>query len=132
MTLTNYKTRNIEVLISLYHLLVNADGVIDDTEREFGELMKKHEGIDDSDFNDHLNRISATDKDELTEECITILNQCDHSWKICCIAWMSLIANSSGFMAPEEWKLIYYIYKTKLKLKMPEILELRKKLPRPQ
>lgn len=132
MTLIDNKTRNVEVLISLYHLLVNADGHVDDTEIEFGELMKKHEGINDSEFNDHLNRISATSMAILTDDCISILNQCDHTWKIKCIAWMSLIANSSGFMAPEEWKLIYYIYKTKLKLKMPEILEMRKVLPRPE
>lgn len=132
MTFSNSKTRNIEVLISLYHLLVNADGIIDDTEIMMGELMKRHEDIDDLDFDYHLNKVSKLDATELTKDCISTLNDCDHAWKIYCVAWMSLIANSSGFMAPEEWSLIYYIYKTKLKLKMPEILELRKELPRPE
>lgn len=130
MTLTDHKTRNIEVLISLYHLLVNADGQIDDTEIKMGEFLKQHEKIDELEFNEHLKTVSELDEKELTEDCIEILSKCDHNWKIKCIAWMSLIANSSGFMAPEEWKLIYYIYKTKLKLKMPEILEMRKELPR--
>lgn len=132
MTPTNSKSRNIEVLISLYHLLVNADGVIDDTEIKMGDFLKKHEGIDDIYFNEHLNKVSELDESELTEDCIATLSNCDHTWKIKCVSWMSLIANSSGFMAPEEWKLIYYIYKTRLKLKMPEILEMRKTLPRPE
>ena len=59
------------------------------------------------------------------------LKKCNHESKVRSIAWMSLIANSDGFMDPQEWKLIYYIYNTELKLKLSEIMEMQKQLPRP-
>jgi len=131
MTLTENKTHYFGGLVSLYHLLINADGHIDDKELIMGELMKKHENIDDWEFNYHLNRISDQDKDIIISDCVCALKKCDYEWKIKCIAWMSLIANSDGFMAPEEWKLIYHIYNTELKLNLSDILEMQKQLPRP-
>lgn len=131
MTLTDNKTHYFGGLVALYHLLINADGHVDDKELRMGELMKKHENIDDWEFNYHLNRIAEQDKEKIISDCINSLNKCDHEWRIKCIAWMSLIANSDGFMAPEEWKLIYYIYNTELKLNLSDILEMQKQLPRP-
>ncbi len=132
MTVTKNKTNYIEGLVSLYHLLINADGHIDDKELKMGELMKKHEGIADEVFNATLERISGMPKDDVIEDCIISLNKCDYDLKVKCIAWMSMIANSDGFMAPEEWQLIYHIYNTKLKLSLTDILEMHKQLPRPE
>jgi uncharacterized tellurite resistance protein B-like protein len=131
MTLTDNKTHYFGGLVALYHLLINADGHVDDKELKMGELMKKHEGIDDWEFNYHLNRVAELDKDTIISDCVNSLNKCDYEWKVKCIAWMSLIANSDGFMAPEEWKLIYHIYNTELKLNLSDILEMQKQLPRP-
>jgi uncharacterized tellurite resistance protein B-like protein len=131
MTVTQDKTNYIEGLVSLYHLLINADGHIDEKELKMGELMKQHEGIDEKEFDALLDRISSMDKDAAIEDCINSLNKCDYDLKVKCIAWMSMIANSDGFMAPEEWQLIYHIYNTKLKLDLSDILEMHKHLPRP-
>lgn len=131
MTLTENKTHHYGGLVALYHLLINADGHIDEKELKMGELMKKHESIDDWEFKRLLSRMSDMSKEDIVAECINSLNKCDHDWQIRCIAWMSLIANSDGFMAPEEWKLIYRIYNTELKLDLSEILAMQKQLPRP-
>lgn len=131
MTLTENKTDYFSGLVTLYHLLINADGIIDDKEIRMGDLMKKHEDISDWDFNHHLNIISELDQKQNTEDCIVSLNKCDYDMKVKCVAWMSFIANSDGFMAPEEWKLIYYIYNTELNLNLKDILEVQKQLPRP-
>lgn len=131
MTLTDNKTNYFSGLVTLYHLLINADGVIDDKELEMGELMKKHESIDDWEFNYYLNKISDKNDEEIIQQCVESLNKCDYDWKVKCIAWMSLIANSDGFMAPEEWKLIYHIYNTALHLNLSDILNVQKQLPRP-
>jgi uncharacterized tellurite resistance protein B-like protein len=117
--------------VTLYHLLINADGHIDDKELRMGKLMKKHENIDDWEFNYFLNKVAEMEKEEVIKECVQNLKKCDDEWKIRCIAWMSLIANSDGFMAPEEWKLIYHIYNNELKLNLTEILAAQKQLPRP-
>jgi uncharacterized tellurite resistance protein B-like protein len=131
MTITDNKTNYFGGLVMLYHLLINADGRVDEKELSMGRLMKKHENIDDWQFNYHLKRIADLNKQQIVTECINSLKKCEYEMKVKCIAWMSLIANSDGFMAPEEWKLIYYIYNTELKLNLKDILEMQKQLPRP-
>ena len=131
MTATTNKESYFEGLVKLYHLMINADGHVDDKELRMGELMKKHENIDDWKFDHYLNKIATLDKDIIIEDCISSLKKCDHESQVRSIAWMSLIANSDGFMDPQEWKLIYYIYNTELKLKLSEIMEMQKLLPRP-
>ena len=52
-------------------------------------IMKKHENIDDWEFNYHLNRIADLDKETIISDCIASLNKCDYERKIKCIAWIS-------------------------------------------
>lgn len=130
MTLTQRKTHYCAGLVSLYHLLINADGHVDDKELKMGEMMKKHENIDDWEFNYHMKKVADKKKEDLILECVHSLRKCDYELKVKCIAWMSLIANSDGFMAPEEWRLIYRIYNSELNLNLADILATQKKLPR--
>ena len=131
MSIIENKTQYIESLVLLYHLLIHADGRIDEKELKMGELMKKHEKIGDWEFNHLLDKVSKMDNDETLRDCIASLKKCDYNLQVKCIAWMSLIANSDGFMDPEEWKLIYLLYHKELKLKLSDILEMQKQLPRP-
>jgi len=131
MTLTKNKTNYFGGLVALYHLLITADGHVDEKELRMGQLMKKHENIEDWEFDHFLSKVASTEKDKLVTECVDMLKKCDVDWRIRSIAWMSLIANSDGFMAPEEWRLIYNIYNTQLKLNLSDILAMQKTLPRP-
>lgn len=130
MTLTDIKTDQMEGLTSLYFLLINADGPANENEIKMGELMKEHEGIGDFEFDSFLNKISKLEKSQIIKGCIDSLNRCEYEWNVKCIAWMSLIANSNGFMAPEEWQLIHHIYNEELKIELSDILEMHKQLPR--
>jgi len=130
MTITKNKTHYLTGLVSLYHLLIHADGYIDEKELKMGDLMKKYEKIDDLEFDYYHNIMGKLNSEQLIKKCIKSLNKCDYEWKIRCIAWMSLIANIDGFMDPEEWKLLYYIYHTELELDLADILEMQRNLPR--
>lgn len=130
MTLTTLKTDQVEGLISLYFLLINADGPANENEIKMGELMKEHEGISDLEYDTFLHKISKLEKSQILKDSIASLKNCEYEWKVKCIAWMSLIANSNGFMAPEEWQLIQHIYSEELKLELSDILEMHKQLPR--
>jgi uncharacterized tellurite resistance protein B-like protein len=132
MTIIDSKTNYFGGLVMLYHLLINADGHVDEKELLMGRLMKTHEKIDDWEFDYYLKSVSDRDKQQIITDCVSSLKKCDYQLKVKCIAWMSLIANSDGFMAPEEWKLIYYLYNTELKLNLKDILEMQKQLPRPR
>ncbi len=95
-----------------------------------GEIMRKHEEIEEWQFNYYMKRVAKLDKAQLLQLIVTSLGKCDYESQVKCIAWVSIIANSDGFMDPEEWKLIFYIYDTRLKLNIKDILEVQKKLPR--
>jgi uncharacterized tellurite resistance protein B-like protein len=131
MTTTVNNSNFISGLVSLYHLLINADGEIHEKELRMGEFMRKAEDIEEYQFNYLLNKVKGENKTVILQNCIKSLRQCDHSLKVKCIAWMSLIANSDGFMDAEEWRLIYQIYYKELKLDLKEILACQKELPRP-
>ncbi len=130
MNITANNTKYFSGLVSLYHLLIHADGLIDEKEIEIGMLMKKYKNIEEWEFNYYLDKFSSQEKEKTIEDYLNALNDCDYELKIKCIAWMSLIANSDGFMASEEWKLIYYIYGKKLNLDLKDILEIQRQLPR--
>ncbi len=130
MTLTAEKTDYFSGLVALYHLLINADGHVDDKELRMGRIMKKYENIDDGKFNYFMEKVTGKTHDEIVEACTNSLKKCNYYEQVKAIAWMSLIANSDGFMAPEEWKLIYRIYNNELNLKLSDILSIQKQLPR--
>ncbi|MGK7397617.1 MAG: TerB family tellurite resistance protein [Candidatus Cyclobacteriaceae bacterium M3_2C_046] len=116
--------------ISLYYLMIHADGIISQKEIEMGELMRKTEMIESKDFDFHLKRYENMAQEEVLNLCIRSLKQCDYQTQIKCVAWMSHLANSDGFMDPEEWKLIYRVYHKELKLSLDDILEVQKHLPK--
>ena len=128
MTLAEHKISYIEGLVSLYHLLINADGHVDEKEVKMGKLMIQHEEIDNFIFERFLEKMSKLGKKNVIEYCVNALGKCSYELKVKSIAWMSLVANSDGFMDPEEWKLIYQIYNKELKLDLNDILEVQKQL----
>lgn len=119
-----------EGLIALYYLLIQADGKISDKELEMGEIMCRHEKIDSETFQIQIKNNDKVATDELYAKCVQSLKLCDEDFKLKTIAWMSLIANSDGFMSPDEWKLIYKIYCKELNLRLDDILAYQKSLPR--
>lgn len=124
------KTTEYEGLIALYYLLIQADGKISDKELKMGEVMCKHEKIDEETFNIQIKNHDKVGADELYSKCVNSLKSCDEEFKIKTVAWMSLIANSDGFMSPDEWKLIYKVYCKELNLRLDDILAYQKSLPR--
>ncbi len=117
-------------LIALYHLMIEADGHVSPKEIEMGELMREQEKISTSVFNYTLSQLSNEDKETILNKCLESLKNCEHELKIKCVAWMSLIANSDGFMDASEWSLIYRIYAKELNLKLDEIMNVQRGLSR--
>ena len=111
-----------EAIVSLYHLVSSADGKISDFEKKICELMMKSEEIEASDFDHITNSIKHLSQDELYVTCIRLLKSCSEKERVKALAWMRSIANSDGFMAKEEWSLIFKIYKKELQLNLKDII----------
>ncbi|MEO1049365.1 MAG: TerB family tellurite resistance protein [Bacteroidota bacterium] len=117
-------------LVSLYYLLIKADGEINDKERNMGDIMREHEGLSEEEFNGMINSVAAEDQAKVFKACIADLKACAEEEQVKCIAWMSLIANSDGFMDKAEWNVIYRIYYKELGLQLSDIMNKQKELPR--
>ncbi|MEO7988437.1 MAG: TerB family tellurite resistance protein [Chryseolinea sp.] len=115
-------------LTGLYHLLVLADDNVNEKELSFGKEMLKVEGIDEASFKTQMEELKTKDGATTLAECIAGLKKLDKKKQIRCLAWLSVIANSDGFMDKEEWELIYKIYHTELGLPLDEIMKTQKEL----
>jgi uncharacterized tellurite resistance protein B-like protein len=121
----NYKS----TLVNLYYLLMLADGKINERELALGKKMIQAENIDEAEFDMQLQNLQAvTDHSGTLKQVLVDLKKLEQKWQIRSIAWMCVIANSDGFMAKDEWVLIYKIYHTELKLSLDEIMKTQKEL----
>ena len=116
------------VIIKLYHLLVLADGKVNEREVSSGKQMTKIEGIGESEFTNALEALKKRNSTVVYTECIEELKKLSRDKQIRCLAWLSVIANADGFMDKAEWQFIYKIYHTELGLKLDEILKAQKEL----
>lgn len=117
-------------LVSLYHLVVEADGHVSTKELEMGEIMRVQENIPKMEFDNLLSSIRGLPKDQVLNQCIIHLKKTDVQSQIKCLAWLSLIANSDGFMDSAEWALIYRVYAKELNLDLADIMKKQRELSR--
>lgn len=115
-------------IAQLYHLLVWADGRLDDKEVEMGKVLVDIEGLNPELFNAELERLENLDPKKLLPECINVLRKFERKVQIRYVAWLCVIANSDGFMDKEEWKLIYQIYHNSLKLPLDDVMNVQKEI----
>jgi len=116
------------VLVKLYHLLVNADGNVNEKEITAGKQMMKAEGINDFEFDRLIDSLKKRNPQVVLSECIDELKRLDHEKQVRCIAWLSAIANSDGFMDKTEWHFIYQLYHKELGLQLTEVMNKQKEL----
>jgi hypothetical protein len=118
----------LEGLASFYYLIICADDVIDEREIRWGNAMLKAENIDQDCFRQKLEQFASQGRDNIYQTCLNSLKKCREELQIKSVAWMSLIANSDGFMAPKEWKLLFQIFSTELGLELKNILRVQQDL----
>lgn len=117
-----------KAITHLYYLIVQADHVIDPREEKLGQQMQQVEGIDMDAFSAAVETLRALHEDQIYKKSLELLRQCTEEQQIRIIAWVSLIANADGFMAPEEFQLIHKIYHRELQIDLQAILLQQKKI----
>ncbi|HPM30975.1 MAG TPA: hypothetical protein PLJ60_11635 [Chryseolinea sp.] len=113
---------------SAYYLLICADGHVNEKELLLGNTMIAVEGLDGKKFEDAIGTFKSQDKKQIYNLCISGLKKMEKKKQIRCVSWLSLIANSDGFMDTKEWDLIYKIYNTELGISLNEILKTQKEI----
>jgi uncharacterized tellurite resistance protein B-like protein len=115
-------------LIKLYHLLVNADGGVNEKEVAIGKQMTKAEGINEFEFDRIIDSLKKRNEKVVYSECVEELKKLSHDMQVHCLAWLSVIANADGFMDRTEWHFIYQLYHKELGLKLDEVMKKQKEL----
>ncbi len=115
-------------LIKLYHLLVSADGNVNEKEVVAGKQMSKAEGINEFEFDRIIASLQKRNTNVVYSECLEELKKLDRETQIRCMAWLSLIANADGFMDKTEWHFIYKLYHVELGLQLDDVMKKQKDL----
>jgi uncharacterized tellurite resistance protein B-like protein len=115
-------------LIKLYHLLVNADGQVNEKELIAGRQMIRTEGINEFEFDRIIDSLKNRNAGIVYTECVEELKRFDQDKQIRCIAWLSVIANADGFMDKSEWHFIYKLYHVELGLQLDDVMKKQKDL----
>jgi uncharacterized tellurite resistance protein B-like protein len=107
-----------------------ADGVVHEKEITLGKKMCDHENFDFTEFHLLMDKYKNMQKQDVYNECVAALSRLKYASQVRCLAWMSNIANSDGFMSTDEWKLIFRIYKKELNINQADIITVQKQLPK--
>ncbi len=95
-------------LLHLVHLLVHADGVVDDRELAMLQRIREDEHITDAVFNAFTSRISFSNNRELYEHGVRLLNQCTDEEKLQVFAHLYKLAQADNDFSMKEVRLLFY------------------------
>ena len=117
-----------KIIVQLYFVLINSD-----KKNHAGEIVSaKHmiavEGMNENDFNSHLESLRSKNKDQLYRESLNGLKKLSRHQQIRAIGWLCVAANADGFMDKDEWQFIYKLYHKELALPLSEIFIIQKEL----
>ena len=112
----------VHMVSKLFYLTTTADGNMNAKEIAIGKKLIEDQGIQEEKFQDDLKLLENMDHEEVYRAYLEDLKNLDKNMQIYYIAWMTLIANSDGFMERNEWQLIFKIYHKELKLDLKDIM----------
>ena len=98
-------------LLSLTHLLVCADGVVDKHETDAIKIIRKKEGIGDPVFREFENFISNKKEREIFQYGIELINQCSDEEKLKVFVTLYKLSEVDGRVHVKEIRLLLYSIK---------------------
>lgn len=95
-------------LMYLVHLLINADGVIDDKERSGLKRVQALEDIPDSLFHEFESQIAGKKEREIYQSGIEMLNECTDEEKLNAFVHLYKMSEADGRVHVKEVRLLLY------------------------
>lgn len=95
-------------LLYLIHLLINADGVIDEKERTALLLVKIAEKIPDSIFHEFETEIARQKEREIYQLGIEMINECNTEEKLRAFVHLYKMSEADGRVHVKEVRLLLY------------------------
>jgi len=98
-------------LLYLVHLLMNADGIIDEHEKQALVRLKGLEEIPDGIFQEFTNGVASKKHREIYEEGINFINECTEEEKLKAFVHLYKMTEVDGHVHVKEVRLLLYSIK---------------------
>ncbi|MBS1486111.1 MAG: TerB family tellurite resistance protein [Bacteroidetes bacterium] len=98
-------------LLYLVHLLINADGVVNEDETRALLKVKNKENITQSLFDEFQNDVKNRKPKEIYQQGIELINHCDDAMKLRAFAHLYKISEVDGNVHVKEVRLLLYSLK---------------------
>jgi uncharacterized tellurite resistance protein B-like protein len=98
-------------LLYLVHLLVSADGIVDEKELKALQNIRKREKISDDIFADFEREVKAKKEKEIYQQGIEHLNKCDDTEKLNAFVILYKMTEVDGRVHVKEVRLLLYSIK---------------------
>ncbi len=98
-------------LLHLVHLLISADGVIDENERNALIAIKNKEEIPDSILNEFEQEIVQKKEREIYQQGIALINECSQEEKLNAFVHLYKLSEVDGSVHVKEVRLLLYSIK---------------------
>ena len=108
--MTTNKTYQIGLLY-LVHLLISADGVVDENEKKALNRIKEKENIPDSLFKEFETQVAIKKERDIYQEGIELLNKCSEEEKLNAFVHLYKMSEVDGRVHVKEVRLLLYSIK---------------------
>ena len=98
-------------LLYLVHLLISADGVVDNTEKKALKRVKEKENISDLILNEFEKRIASKKERDIYHDGIALINRCTDEEKIKAFVHLYKMSEVDGRVHVKEVRLLLYSIK---------------------
>lgn len=98
-------------ILNLTHLLISADGIIDDQEKQALTRLRKLEQIDDAVFESFSQAVQSRKERDIYKEGIDNINACTDEEKLRALALLYKMSEVDGRVHAKEVRLLLYSIK---------------------
>lgn len=115
-------------LLYLAHLIISADGVIDENEIKAMESIRTEEKMSDSTFNDYKTDVEGMREKDIYEKAIGLISECTDEEKLRAFCWLYKVSEVDGNVHVKEVRFLLYSVK-RAGIDFDDVVEAAKKFP---
>jgi uncharacterized tellurite resistance protein B-like protein len=98
-------------LLYLAHLVISADGIIDESELKALETIKEKEEIPDNVFAAYKSEVSQMREREIYQKAIDLISTCEDDERLRAFCWLYRISEVDGSVHVKEVRFLLYSVK---------------------
>jgi len=98
-------------LLYLAHLVISADGIIDENELQALQTIKEREGVSDEVFAAYKQDVQTMKERDIYQKAIDLISTCEDAEKLRAFCWLYKISEVDGSVHVKEVRFLLYSVK---------------------